>query len=329
MFLINEIWNIFKWRKRAFITLFINSFIVILFYYLLFENSEIIYPSILSLAVIFVYFIFEGINYYRFKKKLVEAVKSPDYSFKDIDFGEKECIQEINKLHKEYLEKIYDLENRFKERDILFSHWIHNMKTSVSVIDLACEKVNLKEECCDEICDIQLENNLLKKELEEGLNIIRLEEFAKDYVTKKYNLNHLVMEVINKKKREFIYAGVFPLVEVDKTLIIYTDKKWFSYMLEQVISNGIKYSKKGDKLSFKSNLNNGKVEFSIIDTGIGIKKEEIKRVFEPFYTGSNGRENKDSTGIGLYMVKRVSQKLNHSINIESEEGRGTKVIIEI
>lgn len=200
------------------------------------------------------------------------------------------------------------------------------MKTSVTVIGLACEKSSLSIDFKSCINDIEDENNILKKNLEECLNILRVDDFSRDYIINSCNLNELVNIVVNSKKRDFIYKGVYPKVNIDKDIYVYTDRKWFEYMLGQIISNSIKYSNDKVEISAKNNINNT-IELLIKDNGIGISKEDLPRVFDPFFTGSNGRRERSATGIGLYMVKVISKKLGHSIEIESEFKYGTSVKI--
>jgi len=200
------------------------------------------------------------------------------------------------------------------------------MKTSITVIDLACEQNNLVNGNNKYIEDIKEENSTFKKNLEECLNVLRLDDFSRDYITTACNLNDIVNSAVNSKKRDFIYKRVFPTVNIDKDLNVYTDRKWCIYMIEQIISNAIKYSesKSGNKIRISAAKGNEGIELLIKDEGMGITKEDLPRVFEPFFTGSNGRKERSSTGIGLYMVKTISKKLGHSISLNSKVGRGTE-----
>jgi len=200
------------------------------------------------------------------------------------------------------------------------------MKTSITVIDLACEKDELTNGSNKSIEDIKEENSILKKNLEECLNVLRLDDFSRDYITTSCNLREIVNTVVNSKKRDFIYKGVFPTVSINDDINIYTDKKWCIYMLEQIIANAIKYSedKKGKKIEIGAVRNSEYIELLIKDEGIGISKEDLPRVFEPFFTGNNGRKERSSTGIGLYMVKIIVKKLGHGISLASQVDNGTE-----
>ena len=330
MYLMDLIVSVAKIKSRDLIVLMINTLVIILFYYLLFDDSEIIYPLLLSIFIISIYFIVEVIEYKSFKEKLLDSKRSPDYSNSDLTYMEEEVLGVVRTLHKGYIGDITTLKRQISDRDALFSQWIHNMKTSITVIDLACEKniLNGEENKC--ITDIQEENKILKKNLEECLNVLRLDDFSRDYITNSISLKELINSVVNSKKRDFIYKGVFPKVSIDENIYVYTDKKWATYMIEQVINNSIKYSKEknGDIVEISAKEHEEYVELSIQDYGVGIKEEDLPRLFESFYTGNNGRNERSSTGIGLYMVKLISERLGHDINLESVYGEGTVFTIK-
>lgn len=319
--------KILKMKSRDIIAIMMSNLFIILFYKLFFKSSEILYPMLLAFVVFIVYLIIEIIRYKIFLERLNEVKKTSEYNDRDLCFNEEIVLDSISDIHKNYNKQIYSLEQNINERDKLFSVWIHNMKTSIAVIELASEKIK-ENYISKEIEDIKEENVLLKKNLNECLNVIRLNEFSNDYIFKKCNLKFIINKVINNKKRDFIYAGVYPQVQIDECLEIYTDEKWIIYMIEQIILNGIKYSNRNEKVFISAYKEKEDIFLLIEDKGIGIAKEDLSRVFNPFFTGTNGRNNRNSTGIGLYMVKNISNKLNHEVFIESEEEKGTVVTLK-
>lgn len=325
MYLTELIIRTAKIKSRDLIVLVINSLVIILFYYLLFENSEVVYPLLLSGFIIFIYFVIEVIRQKKFEEKLHDSKNSPNYIASGVSFEEEQVLNLLNDLHGDYLSKSYELNQQISEREALFSQWIHNMKTSVTVIDLACEQSKINEENSRYMEDIKEENDTLKKNLEQCLNVLRLDDFSRDYVTNSFNLRDIVKGAVNSKKREFIYNKVFPKVSIDDNISVYTDKKWCTYLLEQLISNSIKYSSGSREISIWAEEIEGEVNLYIRDYGIGILEEDLERIFEPFFTGENGRQDRSSTGIGLYMVKLISKKLGHRVNVESNIGEGTIV----
>ncbi|WP_027634406.1 sensor histidine kinase [Clostridium hydrogeniformans] len=330
MYLMELIIKVVRIKARDLIILLINTLVIIMFYYLLFEDSEVIYPLMLSAFVILVYFVIEVIKYKSFQEKLEDSKRSPSYTNSNLSSNEEEVLEAISTIHNEYLNRLHTLNQEIRNRENLFSQWIHNMKTSITVIDLACEHSILSKGNDRYIEDIKEENSNLKKNLEECLNILRLDDFSRDYITTSCNLRELVNSVVSSKKRDFIYKGVFPKVDIDDNISVYTDKKWGSYMLSQIISNSIKYSdaNKNNKVEILAINHNNDVELLIIDYGIGIAKEDLPRIFDPFFTGNNGRKERNSSGIGLYMVKIIAEKLGHEIKIESEIGIRTVVKIK-
>jgi signal transduction histidine kinase len=330
MFLIGQIIEILKIRKFTIVIYFLSNFWIILFYYLLSNENEIIYPLILSIVIFIIYVIYEFSKMKKLKSDLKKSVKYPLELFDDETEGYL-IFRSINSIHEYYYNKLEKLNNEFNNRNILFSKWIHNIKTSIFIIDMANENLSKNIKNKEEyIEDIKNENEKLKRNLEECLNVIRLDDFSKDYNPKLFNLKELSQQSINNKKRDFIYKKVFPSVEIDSDLNVYTDKKWIIYVIEQILNNSIKYSKNNEKnyVSIYSKRKDKSIVLSIKDNGIGIEKEDITRIFEPFFTGNNGRETNNSTGIGLYMVKYICDKLNHKVFIESKINSGTTVNIE-
>lgn len=289
---------------------------------LLYNENFMLYPIFLCLFCLIIYLIYKFYVYNSFYKSLKEIKTSPSYNLdKYSDF--EEVFDEIREIHNDYISKIYSLENNYEEKERLLIQWIHNMKTSVAVINLAVDKLPNE----DAAKDIRNENSLLQKNLEGVLNIFRLGEFSKDYVPEVLNLKELVKESINSQKRNFIYSNIFPEANIPEDYFILSDKKWSKYVIGQVISNSIKYSFSGGKVCFYVEENDYEINLYIQDFGVGIKKEELSRVFEAFFTGRNGRKEEKSTGIGLYMSKNICDNLNNKIEINSEISKGTRVSI--
>lgn len=310
-------------KEKGSILLYLcSSFSIILFYYFLFDMDFIFYPILICFFCLGVYLIYKIFAYNSFYKVLNEIKVSPAYNKAEKSIFE-EIFDEIREIHSGYISKIYALESSYEEKEKLLIACIHNMKTSVAVINLAIEKLPGS----DAVKDIRDENNLLQKNLEGALNIFRLVEFSKDFVPEVINLKKQVKESVNSLKRNFIYASVFPEVNIPDDFFILSDKKWSKYVIEQIISNAIKYSLPGGKVRFYAEESNNVIILQVQDSGIGIEKEELSRVFDAFYTGSNGRKEEKSTGIGLYICKCICDSLNEKIEISSELSKGTTVSV--
>lgn len=318
--------NTFKKEKAAIFLYVISTAFIMLYYFFIYDSKFMSYPLILALTFLICYLIYKFFVYKNLYTYLDEGKVSPQYKMKN-GYVFEDILNVMRELHSDYISKIDLLEERHEEKEKFLSEWIHNMKTSVAIIELAAEKGKKLYGNEEVIKDIYEENIKLQENLESALNIFRLEEFAKDYIPEKVNLKSLITNIANSKKRNFIYGRVFPKIEIEDEYYIYTDKKWAGYVVSQVVNNAIKYAENTKYITFYSDRKGKIITLHIKDTGIGIKKEELSRVFEPFFTGSNGRREGKSTGIGLYMCKTICDMLNSDIRIESEEGKGTVVSI--
>ena len=150
---------------------------------------------------------------------------------------------------------------------------------------------------------------------------------GKDYIIKKVELEPLVKKVIKRNQRDFISKRI-SLELKDLEQVVYSDSKWIEFILNQIIVNAIKYSKgNNDKIEIESQKQNNSIIISIKDYGVGINEKDIGRVFEKGFTGDNGRKFGKSTGIGLYLCKKLCEKLGLGLYIDSKENYGTKVTI--
>ena len=174
-----------------------------------------------------------------------------------------------------------------------------------------------------------LDSTILKSELfqieqyvDMVLAYIRMNSISTDYVIKAYDLDTIIRQAIRRFSIEFIRKKIrLEFNETEKQII--TDEKWLVFVIEQLLSNALKYTKKGVIKIYLKNEDTLVIE----DTGIGIDSSDCYRVFEKGYTGMNGRQNKKASGIGLYLCKTIMNNLSHKIWIESEEGKGTKVML--
>lgn len=290
----------------------LNTTLFVLIFGLRYSFVGCLYPITLSLVILCFYLSFKYIKLYQLsneKNNLKIPHYIPEYNTNPIDHMYLEIIDEI---HHDYNLKIEDMFSRNHRNEQLLSQFFHNMKTSVAVIELALGRDNVS------VKDIKAENDKLKLQLEQSLNVLRLDRFVKDYMPERISLIELITTTINENKSSFIYHKLFPKVYGDDYLV-FTDRKWFKYLLEQLISNAVKYSIANNEIEFIINNNT----LIIRDYGIGIPEHELERIFDLFYTGSNGRDNKAATGIGLSMVKTVAKMLDIEIEVSSVVNKGT------
>jgi signal transduction histidine kinase len=199
------------------------------------------------------------------------------------------------------------------------------MKTPLSVIQLQLQEYE-GEENYD---NMQEEVNKLKEGLNMAMHFARLDSFQKDFLVQKISLKNLTRDTVNEEKRVFIKSRIIPKIEIDENIEVYSDVKWLKFVLGQILINGIKYSRgKGKELIIRAYENEKEIALGILDEGIGIPAKDIKRVFDPFFTGENGRKYGESTGMGLYITREVCKNLGHKVEIESTVNKGTKVTIK-
>ena len=210
-----------------------------------------------------------------------------------------------------------------KLQKVMIYRFVHQMKTPLSVLKLICE--NHSEE--EDYKKIGRNVNTIEYNLNQILNIYRLDEFKNDFVSEKVLLKNICKECINGLKDYFISSQIYPKLDINEDIYVYSDSKWLKLIIHQILTNAIKYSNSTQTVSVTAKKKEDKVYLSIIDTGVGIEKADLRSIFELFYIGKNGRNNADSSGIGLYIVKRVSEYLGHKVEVESKIGNGTKMTI--
>lgn len=235
---------------------------------------------------------------------------------------EEQYIRLIEKLEKEKFLINGESEMRKREMVDFYTMWVHQIKTPIAAMNLILQDedmASLKQH--DE-----LEGELFKIEqyVEMVLSYLRLKSDTTDYVIKKYQLEEIVKPVVRKYARQFIRKKIrVELNNLKKEII--TDEKWFSFALEQLLSNALKYTNKGTISIYV----NEEGELVIEDTGIGIEEFDLPRIFERGFTGYNGRSNSKSSGLGLYLCRTVLKNIGAGIRAESVRGKGTKMIIDI
>ncbi len=212
-----------------------------------------------------------------------------------------------------------DREEKEADRRDYFLMWAHQVKTPIAAMKL------LLEEAGDCKNNFRMREELFKIEqyAEMVLTIQRLDSMASDLELREYELAPLLRQAVRKYSVLFINKGL--RVEVsDDVCRVLTDEKWFSFCLEQILSNGIKYTEKG-RITASYREEDDRVILWIEDTGMGIRQEDLPRIFDKGFTGYNGRVDKRATGIGLYLCKKICGQLGIKIEVASRLGEGTRV----
>ncbi|MCC3359470.1 sensor histidine kinase [Bacillus sp. REN16] len=310
----------------------VNMICVISFFHLSEPiNSEFLYPLSIGVFLLSVYLIIDWFRYYQTNRAIEQMLRNQYVEIETYTEEQKAFRQLLNKTLKEHTSKYNEILERNQERVYFLSHWMHHLKTPVSVIELIINNGEVIKETADVYEKILQENKRLHTSIEQGLTMIRIEKFENDLEIKSVDLLDSLRKLINGRKREFIYQSIFPSIEFQgKDAYVVTDSKWNEILIDQIISNAIKYScmKHGSKnLIFHIEKNEKYITLSIIDEGVGIPPYDLERLFHPFFTGENGRKIPNATGIGLYLCKKIADKLGQTITIQSEVSKGTTVKI--
>ena len=217
--------------------------------------------------------------------------------------------------------------NRWQEENSRWQNhlmqWVHQMKTPVSVIRLMVQDDTKQVDSFGVLYEL----DRLQNQMDLMLGLARAGQFRNDLVVERLSLGDLLQDVIRKNKRFFIQHQVFPKVGRGGDIALRSDRKWLSFVIEQIIHNAVKYSPAASVVEIHMDKIGERAKLTIKDHGAGIRPRDLPRVFELYYTGSNGRENDQSSGIGLYLAKTILDELGHSIKIESELHQGTEVSI--
>lgn len=250
------------------------------------------------------------------KYLLAEIIKEPDFIEGKFIY---ELLKQSNKDMHEHVKKYRDMQSEYKE---YIETWVHEIKTPIASTRLIIE--NNENEITK---NINYEIRKIEDYIEQVLYYSRSNDVSKDYIIKEISLASVVRNTIRKNSRDFISKRISVDIEAVKGSV-YSDAKWLEFILNQIIGNSIKYSsEKNGKVKVYSVINENNIVLTIEDNGIGIVDKDINRVFDKGFTGENGRKLGKSTGIGLYLCKKLSEQLGLGLTLSSKAGDGTKVNI--
>lgn len=280
--------------------------------------ETVLYAGALCLAFTAVYALVGFYRYYKrfsaLKRTLSELPETLESLPTPQNESERLYTQMLQKTYAEYERAA--LEHRRREADMrnYYTIWVHQIKTPISALRLLIQSGARSAELQNEIFRIE-------QYVEMALNYQRLFCGSSDLVITRRSLDSAVRTSIRKYSKQFIMKRL-KLEYEPGDITVLTDEKWLCFVIEQVLSNSLKYTSAGEiKICTVGRT------LMISDTGIGIAAEDLPRIFDCGYTGYNGREEKRSSGIGLYLCSEVCRRLGHGISITSEVGKGTCVSI--
>ncbi len=305
-------------REKFTIIFGIFIFFYILGVYLVFEFERVktIYISFLYLFLFFIYMVFLYSTRDRDYREEIALLNQKNYE-KILEIKDSPLSKALYKSVEENKKFRNSEEKRRSDVKNYLTIWTHQIKSPIFALRLLLKK--------DEINKIECEKEIFEIEEYVGniLGYARLNADSTDYVFSKYNLDEIIRGVIRNYSIQFIGKNnSLDFCETKK--IILTDAKWFSFILEQIISNAIKYTQNGRVAIYLK-----KDELVIEDNGIGIMAEDLPRIFDAGYTGYNGRLEKKSTGLGLNLSKNIGKSLRVTLRCESEPKFGTKMYINL
>lgn len=285
---------------------------------------EAIYYSVMLCSFIgLIYICINFINYYKKHIQLYKLQNEISISLENLPspktLMEEDYTNLILTLNKEY--KTYISKSDIAKSDMIdyYTMWVHQIKTPISAMKLLIQTSESEISS-----DLSSELFKIEQYVEMVLSYIRLGSNKNDFVLKEYDLDNIIRQAVRKYAPLFIRKKISLDFQPTNYKVL-TDEKWLVFVIEQLLSNAIKYTNKG-KISIYP-LEDKKLV--IEDTGIGISQEDIPRIFDKGFTGYNGRTDKKATGLGLYLCKNILDKLSHKISIESEVGVKTKVILDL
>ncbi|MDM0593808.1 sensor histidine kinase [Clostridium perfringens] len=325
--------NLRDFIKERIVFIIINSLILlftaILLIVLKVDSFAILFIVIINGAEILIYHIFDYLRKKQYYNEIKENMESLDKKYliseviEEGTFTESKLIYDvICKSNKAMNDEIGEFKRGINDYREYIELWVHEIKTPIATCKLLIENNEspLTESIGEEVC--KLENYI-----DQALFYTRSNTLEKDYIIKEMSLSSCVNKVLNNNADSLIKKRVkISLGDLEKR--VYSDSKWIEFILGQIISNSIKYMNKENKeLKIYCSESSKYVILNIEDNGAGISEKDISRVFDKGFTGENGRKFGKSTGIGLYLCKKLCKKLGLDITLISEEGNFTRISI--
>lgn len=306
---------------------FIGVFQIVFYLYNIREDA-VNYAFLLSTLWLLLYGALSFIRYRRHYLKIMLNTKRADGMEFDLpdpkgapEAGYQRIIETLVNQKKEQESK-----ERISRQEMMdyYGMWVHQIKTPIAALGILLQSWD--EESIRKR-NMQMEVFKIEQYVEMVLSYLRMEDLSSDLAFAEYSLDAVVKQAVRKYKKMFIMKKISLQYDLtDRTVI--TDEKWLVFVVEQILSNALKYTKEG-RIWIHMDERRGQGVLVIEDTGIGIRAEDLPRVFERGFTGYNGRNDKKSTGIGLYLCKKIMDKLGHEIWLESEPGLGTRAYLSL
>ena len=322
-------------KDKLELLIFNFSFLIFTILVIMFSPLDIIlfdtifYITIINLMFLSFYLIISYIRKNTFLNLLKEGVDTNSLngvSLLKLNNEEKKCFELIKNHQKQCEATINSATDIFEQNSEVLNMWVHDIKMPISIIKIIIERN--ESPYCEKTLD-KIDNEIMRIEnsVERVLYLSRLDDFHKDFLIHEVDIEKVIREIIRKYSKYFIANKIKLNIEnISHTIL--SDKKWLLFIFDQIISNALKYTQCEDSISITGEKKDNTFKIIIRDTGCGIKKEDLNRIFDKGFTGNNGRNNAKSTGLGLYLAKELCEKLDHDIYVNSTYNEYTEFIIK-
>ena len=317
-------------KPILFYVVFLAMFYLVLYLYGV-RADALGYAVFLSLVTFTALGIFDFWRYQARIKAIGEAFRNMPYELGSLpaplDIPEEKYQEEVRMLGERLVLQENDSRRSRQEMLDFYSLWAHQIKTPLAAMNLLLQSEEAREDKDAKIFqEMRMELFKTGQYVDMVLSYLRAEDMSSDLLLKEYSLDEIVRQAVRKYSAMFILKKIRLEYEPCKEIVL-TDEKWLLFVLEQLLSNALKYTEKG---FIRIRMEQGSPAVLLIeDSGIGIQAEDLPRVFEKGFTGYNGRQDKKSTGIGLYLCRMICEKLNHTVTITSDPGKGTAVRLDL
>lgn len=316
--------RLLSYLKSHFMFYLFSLLVISIFYFVLYLYDAMIpainYALLLSLVVLVIYFCIDFFHYVKHYQQLTYLyhldhvyMENLPTHVNDIEKEYQKLLIKVDTMHTQLKNKH---ENEYHDMLDYFTLWVHQIKTPISALRLLIQSQGMSKQ------ELLMQVLRIEQYVDMVLHYIKINQMSHDLKIQRCSLKNILDEVIKKQSTFFIHKKIQLQLE-DINLDILTDEKWISFVLEQILSNALKYTKQGFiHIYIKDET------LYIEDSGIGIQQEDLPRLFEKGFTGYNGRVHKKASGLGLYLCKQVIDHLGYHIDITSKLGKGTIVSID-
>lgn len=287
-------------------------------------DMRVIWYPLLLCAVVTVIFLLRGIVRDREKHRELEMLREAQDVDREMlpkpeNWTEEEYQELVCAVQEKLRSERETQEEARKDMEDYYAMWVHQIKAPIAVMNVLLQQADTAENR-----ELRAELFRVEQYADMALSYVRLGEGTSDLVIQEYVLDEIIRKAVRKYAGQFIRKKI-RLIYEGTDIRVLTDEKWLTFIIEQLLSNAIKYTSEG---SVTITVDSGK-KMTVTDTGIGIAPEDLPRIFEKGYTGYNGRMDKKSTGIGLYLCRMAAERLGHKLTAVSEPGGGSSFAVDL